>query len=141
MRRNTDELVALLQSIERFGDVTTGVINATRDDLLETLRKFGPVFDELNSLENDLGPGIDTLVNFGRLIDRGVPTTYLNTHLHFQIDESLGGLLAAPSVATPDPDGPGNLTGTPLVPPDLLTPPAEKPGVLGGLLGLFGGDR
>jgi phospholipid/cholesterol/gamma-HCH transport system substrate-binding protein len=147
LRKNTDELVDLLQSIERFGDVTTGVIEATRDDLLQTVRKFGPVFDELNSLGDELGPGIDTLVSFAGLIDRGVPTDYLNTHLHFQLDGSLAGLLAlplsTPAVTTPDPDGTGGLSGTPLVPPDLLAPQpsTEKPGLLGGLLGLFGGDR
>ena len=108
------------------------------------------MFDELNSLEDDLGPGIDTLVHFAGLIDRGVPTDYLNTWLHFQLDGSLGGLLdlplQGPGVTTLDPDGPGDLKGTPLVPPDLvggLTPGSstENPGPLGGLLGLFGGDR
>ena len=144
LRRNTDELVALLESIERFGDITTSVVNATRDDLLETLQKFGPVFDELNSLKDELGPGIDTLVHFAGLIDRGVPTDYLNTFLHFQLDGSLGTLLEAPAVVTPDPDGQGGLGGTPLIPPDLLKPPGPttgKPGLLGGLLGLFGGGR
>ena len=146
LRKNTDELVDLLQSVERFGDVTAGVIEATRDDLLETLRKFGPVFDELNSLDEDLGPGIDTLVHFAGLIDRGVPTDYLNTHLHFQLDDSFAGLLATPGVATPGSDGPGGLAAPPLVPPKLLDgltprPSTETPGLLGGLLGLFGGDR
>jgi phospholipid/cholesterol/gamma-HCH transport system substrate-binding protein len=141
LRKNTDELVALLRSIESFGDVTTSVIKTTRDDLLKTLRTMGPVFDELNSLKDDLGPGIDTLVHFAGLIDRGVPTDYLNTYLHFQIDGSLGSLLGSPTVVTPDPDGAGALQGTPLVPPNLLNPPGStgKPGLLGGLLGLFGG--
>ena len=143
LRKNTDELVALLKSIESFGDVTTSTIEATRADLLSTLRKMGPVFDELNSLKDDLGPGIDTLVHFAGLIDRGVPTDYLNTYLHFQIDGSLGTLLG-PTAVTPDPDGAGGLQGTPLIPPGLLSPPgatAEKPGPLGGLLGLFGGGQ
>lgn len=143
LRENTDELVRLLRSVERFGDVTTSVVGATRDDLLKTLREMGPVFDELNSLKDDLGPGIDTLVQFAGLIDRGVPTDYLNTFLHFQIDDSLGTLLQNSTAFTPDPDGTGGLLGTPLVPPDLLKPPGStaEPGPLGGLLGLFGGGR
>jgi hypothetical protein len=69
--------------------------------------------------------------------------------LHFQVDGSLGGLLdsqlKSPSVTTPDPDGEGALKGTPLVLPELLggltpTPSTEKPGLLGGIFGLFGGD-
>lgn len=145
LRKNTGELVAMLRSIDRFGDVTTEVVDATRDDLLETLRKFGPVFDELNALEDELGPGIETLVGFAGLIDRGVPTDYLNTFLHFQLDGSFGSLLQAPSVTTPDPDGPGALLGTPLVPRELLDlvpgPAGDDPGRSGGLLGLFGGGR
>jgi phospholipid/cholesterol/gamma-HCH transport system substrate-binding protein len=143
LRKNTDELVELLEGIEELGDVSEDVIEASRTDLLSTLRKMGPVFEELNSLDAELGPGIDTLVNFGTLIDRGVPTDYLNVYLRFQLDNmsvGLPGAAAAPSVATPDPDGTGGLLGTPLVPPDLLTPPRSK-GLLGGVLGLLGGGR
>ena len=132
LRQNTDELVRLLQSIEDLGGVTSRVVNASRDDLLSTLQKMGPIFEELNALGDELGPGIDTLVEFGGLIDRGVPTDYLNTHLHFQLELSLGvpGTLAAP-LATPDPDGRGGLLGTPLVPPDLLAPPGSSTGSKG----------
>lgn len=148
LRHNTDELVELLQSIEDLGEVTDQVVEASRDDLLSTLRKMGPVFEELNALGDELGPGIDTLVKFGNLIDRGVPTDYLNTYLHFQPQLSLGlpgAPLDAPRIVTPDLDGRGGLQGTPLVPPDLLKPPGSstgsKGGMLGGLLGLFGGGR
>jgi phospholipid/cholesterol/gamma-HCH transport system substrate-binding protein len=108
---------------------------------------MGPIFEELNALDDELGPGIDTLVQFGKLIDRGVPTDYLNTYLHFQLEPSLGlpgTPLDAPRIVTPDLDGKGGLQGTPLVPPDLLKPPGSTDsdgGMLGGLLGLFGGGR
>jgi phospholipid/cholesterol/gamma-HCH transport system substrate-binding protein len=147
LRKNTDELVELLLSIEDLGDVTNRVVKASRDDLLSTLQKMGPIFEELNALGDELGPGIDTLVTFGGLIDQGVPTDYLNTHLHFQLELSLGlpgTALNAPRIVTPDPDGRGGLQGTPLVPPDLLAPPGSSTGskgLLGGLAGLFGGDR
>ncbi len=149
LRKNTDELVALLRSIDRFGAVTTDVIAATRRDLLDTLRKMGPVFDELNALEDELGPGIDTLVHFAGLVDRGVPTDYLNTYLHFQGNALIGlaGLTpgttaAAPPVQTPDLVDPGRLLGRPLgTPTPDGTTPERKPALLGGLLGLFGGGR
>jgi hypothetical protein len=77
-----------------------------------------------------------------------VPTDYLNTYLHFQLELSLGlpgAPLDAPRIVTPDLDGRGGLQGTPLVPPDLLKPPGSSTGsnggMLGGLLGLFGGGR
>jgi phospholipid/cholesterol/gamma-HCH transport system substrate-binding protein len=142
LRENTDELVALLRSIDRFGSVTTEVIHATRDDLLDTLRKMGPVFDELNALEAELGPGIDTLVRFAGLVDRGVPTDYLNTYLHFQGQLSIGlPGSTAPPILAPSLLDPKNLLGRPL---GGLTPaaPTGKPqGLFGGLLGLLGGGR
>ena len=38
-------------------------------------KAMGPVFDELNALEDELGPGIDTLVHFAGLVDRGCRRT------------------------------------------------------------------
>jgi hypothetical protein len=84
-------------------------------------------------------------VEFGGLIDRGVPTDYLNVYLRFQLTNTSVGLAGPGAVATPDPDGDGGLLGTPLVPPSLLAPPGssstDSKNPLGGLLGLFGGDR
>jgi phospholipid/cholesterol/gamma-HCH transport system substrate-binding protein len=144
LRQNTDELVALLRSIDRFGAVTTDVVDATRDDLLSTLKAMGPVFDELNALEDELGPGIDTLVHFAGLVDRGVPTDYLNTYLHFQGELSIGlpgTPLGAPRVLTPNLDNPKGLLGGPLVGGLKPKPSTQEQsgGLLGGLLGLFGG--
>lgn len=154
LRANTDRLVTLLQSIEDFGEVTTETIDRTRDDLLSVLNTMGPVFDELNALEDELGPGIDTLLAFAKLVDRGVPTDWLNTYLHFQLDLSIGlpGTPAGtPPILAPDLDGEdkglgglglGGGLGTPLVTPP---PAAEKPkGLLGRLLGglgSLGGER
>jgi phospholipid/cholesterol/gamma-HCH transport system substrate-binding protein len=149
LRKNTDELVALLRSIDRFGAVAADVIDATQADLLSTLRKMGPVFDELNALEDELGPGIDTLVRFAGLVDRGVPTDYLNTYLHFQGNALVGipGLTSgtasgAPPVLAPDLGDPKNLSKQPLGGLEPVTTTTQKqPGLLGGLLGLFGGGR
>ncbi|TXL61269.1 MCE family protein [Aeromicrobium terrae] len=149
LRENTDELTTLLKRVDTFGDVAIDVVRTTRDDLLQTLREMAPVFDELNSLKDDLGPGIDTLVSFGKLIDRGVPTDYLNTFLHFHGNLTIGlpGTGPdAPNLELPDPLDPkafrDKLT-TPVL-PQLLAPrtsSGDRPGLLGGLLGLFGGDR
>jgi phospholipid/cholesterol/gamma-HCH transport system substrate-binding protein len=148
LRENTDELTTLLKRVDAFGDVATEVVRTTRDDLLQTLREMAPVFDELNSLKDDLGPGIDRLVAFGKLIDRGVPTDYLNTFLHFHGNLTIGlpGTGPdAPNLELPDPLNPkafrDRLT-TPVL-PQLLAPSSsdDRPGLLGGLLGLFGGDR
>jgi phospholipid/cholesterol/gamma-HCH transport system substrate-binding protein len=150
LRENTDQLATLLRRVDALGDVATEVVDTTRDDLLQTLREMAPVFDELNSLKDDLGPGIDTLVRFGKLIDRGVPTDYLNTFLHFHGNLTIGlpGTGPdAPNLQLPDPLDPDSLRDqlTKPVLPRFLTPRAttddDRPSLLGGLLGLFGGDR
>ena len=148
LRANTDELVRLLRSIEDFGEVTTDTIDKTRTDLLSVLRTMGPVFDELNALEDELGPGIDTLLAFAKLVDRGVPTDYLNTYLHFQLDLSIGlpGTPAGtPPLLAPDLDGEQKglgglgLGGPPATPaPGTAT---EQPGLLDRLLSVLRGDR
>ena len=146
LRANTDELVRLLRSIEDFGVVTTDVIDKTQADLLSVLRTMGPVFDELNALEDELGPGIDTLLAFADLVDRGVPTDWLNTYLHFKLDLSIG-LPGTPAGTPPllapdlvgDDKGPGGLG---LGEPGTPTPGTaeEQPsGLLGRLLGVLGG--
>jgi len=150
LRANTDELVKLLRGIEDFGEVTTDTIDRTRADLLSVLNHMGPVFDELNAIEDELGPGIDTLLAFAKLVDRGVPTDWLNTYLHFQLDLSIGlpGTPAGtPPVLAPDLVGEdkglglgGSGLGQPLTP--TPGPAAQKPsGLLGRLLGVLGGDR
>lgn len=143
LRKNTDELVELLRSIEDFGDSTTDLVKDSRADLLRILRQLSPVLDELNSLDGDLGPGIDQLVDFAGRLDEGVPTDYLNTYLYFQdeLNLALPGLdvtLKPPEQPGPsDPESP--LGSGPIVIPGLTGPTETgEPGLIDRLL-RFGG--
>ncbi len=82
------------------------------------------MLDELLSLRTELGPNLDDLVRFAELLDRGVPTDYLNTYLF--IDDSLR--LGLPGSEEPTA---GRDPGAPVEP---APPVLDVPG-LGDLLG------
>jgi phospholipid/cholesterol/gamma-HCH transport system substrate-binding protein len=157
VRDNTDELVGLLQGIDRLGTDVTDVVERSRADLTSVLRQAGPIFEELNTTAEEFGPGLRTLVGFARLIDEAVPAEYLNTYLYFQTSISLG-LPSLPGVADPGlprvdlaaPDGESGLDDLLTVPgvSDLLgapgsgAPSGDAPGGTAlGLEGLLGGAR
>jgi len=87
MRIQVEDLSKLLRHIEKFGVTTSGVINEVNDDLVSSLRQMGPIFDQMNALEGDLTPAIQRLVEFSKLLDKAVPTRYLNTDLHIHLTE------------------------------------------------------
>lgn len=117
LRSNTDELADLLKSVDDLGTTTTRVVAETRDDLLSTLHELSPVLDQFVELSPEFGPGLQDLVSFAALIDKGVPGDYLNTYLHFQGSLTLGlpaatGLGGLPSITTPPLTLPGTGSGT-----------------------------
>ncbi len=60
----TDELVDMLTSLDRLGVVGTRVINASRTDLLRSLRSLAPVLNRLTAAGKSLAPGLNLLVSF-----------------------------------------------------------------------------
>lgn len=165
LRENTDELADLLQGIDSLGTTVVDVIERSGDDLRTMLSQMGPIFEQLNTVEKELRPGLQTVIGFAKLIDQAVPAEYLNTYLYFQTEVSLGlpnlpivGDLDLPRLDTPDltpdadesDDAAGGLTGLPpLELPDLGG--GSKDGSQGsgsqgtgldlGLGGLLGGGR
>lgn len=59
-----DQLMQMLGSLQRLGEVGTRVINASRDDLLATLRELEPVLAKLNQAGDSLAPGFALLASF-----------------------------------------------------------------------------
>lgn len=144
LRRNTDRLSDLLAGVADLGEVSRRVIDTTQADLLQILDQAGPVLDELLSVRRQLGPGLDDLVRFADLLDRGVPTDYLNTYL--VIDDSLQlGLPGSspPTVSDGAPDEEGAAPGLLDVPglDDLLGTDAPAAGLTDLLGTLLGGAR
>jgi phospholipid/cholesterol/gamma-HCH transport system substrate-binding protein len=143
MRSQVADLAKLLRHIEKFGVTTSGVIDEVNDDLVSSLRQAGPIFDQMNALEDDLTPAIEKLVTFSKLLDEAVPTRYLNTDLHIHLTElpALPSASAAKKSATAEKAEP---SGTSSTSPERkrALPRTEElldtKGLVGSLLGLLG---
>jgi phospholipid/cholesterol/gamma-HCH transport system substrate-binding protein len=59
-----DELISMLQQLDKLGRVGTRVIGASKDDLVATLSDLQPVLTELNQVGPRLATGLDMLISF-----------------------------------------------------------------------------
>jgi phospholipid/cholesterol/gamma-HCH transport system substrate-binding protein len=133
MRGQIKDLARLLRHVESFGVTTSDVINEVNDDLVQSLTQMGPIFDQMNALEGDLTPAIERLVTFSKLLDKAVPTRYLNTDLHIHLVDlptlpqtpaaarTSAQAAPAPSASpTASPSGKGDSTGSKIA--ELVNP-------------------
>ncbi|MEJ7633824.1 MCE family protein [Aeromicrobium sp.] len=147
LRDNTEELTELLDGVTSVSKVSRRVIDRTQADFLQILDQTGPILDRLLSIRGELGPGLNDLIRLAELLDRGVPTDYLNTYLNI---EGTLGLESITGPAAPD-QGPSQVVPGGLLPGldvpelgDLLDPGAGgQPDIgLGGLVDqLMGAGR
>jgi phospholipid/cholesterol/gamma-HCH transport system substrate-binding protein len=59
-----DELIAMLSSLDRLGEVGTRVIGQSKDDILKSLDHLQPLLQRLEEAGDDLAPGLNLLVSF-----------------------------------------------------------------------------
>ena len=59
-----DELVQMLESLDRLGVVGTRVIGASKDNVIKTLADLRPVLTRLNEAGDALAPGLDMAISF-----------------------------------------------------------------------------
>jgi len=59
-----DELIGMLGSLDRLGEVGTRVINATKEDMLKMLEHLYPVLTKLREAGHRLAPGLNLLISF-----------------------------------------------------------------------------
>ena len=59
-----DELVRMLESLDRLGVVGTRVIGASKDNVIKTLADLRPVLTRLNEAGDALAPGLDMAISF-----------------------------------------------------------------------------
>ena len=59
-----DELMKMLESLDRLGVVGTRVIGASRDNVIKTLADLRPVLTRLNQAGDALAPGLDMAISF-----------------------------------------------------------------------------
>ena len=139
-----DQLMQMLQSLDRLGVVGTRVVNATKEDLLNDLRHLQPVLHQISKANRTIPQALGLLVSFPFPIESNdiVHGDYANTSIVFSIDlDNLyknflggnGGGSPVPGV----PNVPG-IPGLPHLPHVPHVPGVPNPPGLPGLPGLPG---
>jgi phospholipid/cholesterol/gamma-HCH transport system substrate-binding protein len=59
-----DELMQMLESLQRLGKVGARVIGASKDNLIASLAHLRPVLTKLNAAGKSLAPGLDMMISF-----------------------------------------------------------------------------
>jgi phospholipid/cholesterol/gamma-HCH transport system substrate-binding protein len=88
-----DELISMLTSLQRLGEVGTRVIGQSKDDILASLDHLQPVLQQLYNAGDKLAPGLNLLVSFPfpKEASEVVKGDYANTSI--RADISLENLL------------------------------------------------
>lgn len=102
LRRSTDDLVALLATSDELARTGDRVVRAIRGDLVRVVEQLHPILDEVLTIADQTGPGLEATARFSRLFDEAVPNDYLN--LHFILGSRL--VLGHPEAPLPEIDVP-----------------------------------
>ena len=139
-------LMDMLRALDRLSVVGTRVINATRDDMLASLRHLQPVLREIADADEEIPEALGLLISFPFPIESNdiVHGDYANTSIVFSIDldnlykNFLGGEDGGGDTPLPDLPGLPDLPDVPDLPDTPEVP--EVPGLpdLPGLPGLSG---
>lgn len=146
-----DQLVGLLQAMDRLSGTAVDTINKSQDDLVADLRALAPTLHQLAAAGDALPKSLQLLLTFP-FPDAGLDVIkgdYANAKINanLKLDSILANLgpsqqPSVPPVLPAAPSGPGGATAAP--PPPLVTAPVPAPslgGPVGGLLGtILGGS-
>lgn len=80
LRRNTDDLVGLLETSDDLARTGDQVVKSIRGDFTRVVEQLHPILDELLTIEDQVGPGLEATARFSRLFDEAVPNDFLNLH-------------------------------------------------------------
>lgn len=101
-----DELIAMLTSLDRLGQVGTRVIRASKEDMLAILADLEPVLRGLWGAGDRLAPGINLLASFPfpKAAGNIIQGDYADTIARVQVDlTNLFTGLGLPDIQLPDP--------------------------------------
>jgi phospholipid/cholesterol/gamma-HCH transport system substrate-binding protein len=87
LAKQHDELIAMLTSLDKLGEVGTRVIGKSKDDILASLDHLQPILARLHEAGDSLAPGINLLVSFPFPKEAGdiVRGDYANTSIRADI--------------------------------------------------------
>ena len=139
------QLMSMLRSLDRLGEVGTRVIEGTRENLLADLRHLRPILRNLNEAGQSLPNAMDLFISFpfpkeasevvqGDYADTEIAMDLSIDNIVAQLEQRTGRELPLPEVEVP------TLPGRPEAPDAPDTPELPGlPGDLGGVVGRGGG--
>lgn len=139
------QLMSMLRSLDRLGEVGTRVIEGTRENLLADLRHLRPILRNLNEAGQSLPNAMDLFISFpfpkeasevvqGDYADTEIAMDLSIDNIVAQLEQRTGRELPLPEVEVP------RLPGRPEAPDAPDTPELPGlPGDLGGVVGRGGG--
>ncbi|HET9423542.1 MAG TPA: MCE family protein [Nocardioides sp.] len=101
-----DELIGMLTSLDRLGEVGTRVINASKEDVLSMLDDLAPILNGLQGAGRKLAPGVNLLASFPfpKAANSIVQGDYADTIARVEIDfANLYKSTGLPDIQLPDP--------------------------------------
>jgi phospholipid/cholesterol/gamma-HCH transport system substrate-binding protein len=101
-----DELIGMLGSLDRLGEVGTRVINASKEDVLSMLDDLAPILNGLKGAGRELAPGLNLLVSFPfpKAANSIVQGDYADTIARVEVDfANLYKTVGLPDIQLPDP--------------------------------------
>ncbi|KQY64128.1 MULTISPECIES: MCE family protein [unclassified Nocardioides] len=100
VRRNSGKITALLQELEGMSKNVDGLVTATKGDISVSAAELGPILDTLQDNKAQAKSMLVKATNLAALIDRAVPTEYLNLSLELRLSTGFGMPLPGARTAT-----------------------------------------
>ncbi|QIX26609.1 MCE family protein [Nocardioides sp. JQ2195] len=90
IRRNSGEVTELLQELQGMSENVDALVSATKGDVTATAEEIGPVLDTLSTNSTQAKAMLIKATRLSGLIDRAVPTEYLNLSLVLRLSADFG---------------------------------------------------
>jgi phospholipid/cholesterol/gamma-HCH transport system substrate-binding protein len=81
---DTTQVRALLGRVATLGDTVQSLLQRSQANMLADFDRLRPTLDALQASDSNLLPTFNSLINFGKLIDRATPGDYLNLSITVQ---------------------------------------------------------
>ncbi|KRF17279.1 hypothetical protein ASG90_08235 [Nocardioides sp. Soil797] len=90
IRRNSGQVTELLQELQGMSENVDALVSATKGDITATVAEIGPVLDTLSNSSTQAKAMLIKATRLAGLIDRAVPTEYLNLSLEMRLGSDFG---------------------------------------------------
>lgn len=107
LRRQQGNFNNLMRGVDGLASDVNGALSQTQATFKSQLIKLGPIVDELNAIDGDLGATLRNFKTFSDLFQRAAPGDYLNLDGIANVPDSVAGVLGG----LPDFIGGGSASG------------------------------